>query len=492
MNATQYDAWCQYYDPDNIEKITIDKKLSELFGCSSDEVWSNKRVLEIGCGTGRFSFKVISDTSYFYAIDPDSERIEIFKKKVEANPTLKLRLNSTIVTKTKSINELTYDDLVELYAGEKFDIVLFSWSWTFIDEEDKYSGKAKALNLAMSLLKKTGYVVVTMVIGGEFETLCENCRDVIGSSTKELDKNKLAINKLLNLAGENDTYSKSCVVDNEEIKTYFSYPDCKTAAELIRNEVGLNVAIDLIYDKLNGRKQLSDILDLIILSKKDSKKITFNYKLCDNRGDCSARQACEKYSVGAIVRQYSNITKCEQLRVLDHLCVQCNRCLSICELFQIHNTWAEYYEKCRQITSLELKPQYMDEFRFGSGSGDDTRRINSIEELQKKIMSGGLVVLEILDNSNHSSSYDCPKIEDLIGRNAFDRYYYKFDIPAEIFEEARKWLDINLGINKFPALVIVENKVVLFKYTAYLSLTRDQRTIDEITQKINSVLTQKN
>lgn len=491
MDAIQYDAWCQYYDPNNIEKITIDKKLSELLGRASNEVWLNKRVLEIGCGTGRFSFKIINDTSFFYAIDPDSERIEIFKKKIDANPALKSRLDSTIVIKTKAFHELTYEELAQLYAGEKFDIILFSWSWAYIDSTDKYSGKAKALNLAMSLLKKTGYIVVTMVTDGEFEDLCENCREAIGSPIGELDKNKRAIKKLLTLAGESDIYSGSSVVVNEEIETCFSYPDYKTAAKLIRNEVGSDASLDLIYDRLNGRKQLSDILNLIILSKKESKKITFNYKLCDNRGDCSARLACENYSVGAIVRQYSNITQCEQLRVLDHLCVQCNRCLSICELFQIHNTWAEYYEKCRQIAALELKPQYMDEFRFGSGSGDDTRRIKSIEELKRKIAIGDFLVLEILDNSNHSSSYDCPKIEDLIGRNAFDRYYYKFDIPTEIFEESKNWLDKNLGINKFPALVIVENNVVLFKHIAYLSLTRDMQTIDEITQKISSILTGK-
>ena len=493
MDATQYDAWCQYYDPNNIEKTAIEKKLSELFGCPCNEVWLNKRVLEVGCGTGRFSLKIIDDTGFFYAVDPDSERIEIFRNKINANPALKSRVDSTIITKTKAIHELTYEELSELYAGEKFDIVIFSWSWAFIDEEDAYCGKAKALNLAMSLLKKTGYIVVTMVTGGEFENLCENCRITVGPPKGEVAKNKMAIEKLLTLAGEKDIYSKSCVMVNEEIESYVSCPDNKTAAEIIKNTVGPKVSLEVVYDKLNGRTQLSDILNLIILSKKESQKITFNYKLCDDRpdGECSAKAACKDYSVGAIVRQYSNVTHRDQLKVLDHLCVRCNRCLSICELFQIHNTWAEYYEKCRQIAALELKPQYMDEFSFGSGSGDSTRRIRTVEELERKITTGDLVVLEILDKNNHASTYDCPKIKDLIGRDAFDRCYFKFDIPVEIFEEARKWLDKNLGINKFPALVVVDNKVVLFKYTSYLSLSRDRQTIDEITKEIKDILTRK-
>ena len=486
MDATSYEAWFHYYDPQELEKNTIDEQLSKFFGVNREDVWKNKRVLEIGCGTGRFSTKIINDVDTLYAIDPDNSRLEILRQKLADIPNEKICLFNSTLNKLR----------IESCLWDKFDIVLFSWSWAYIDEENKTSEKAKTLDIAMNLLKDDGAIVVTMVVGGEFEETCDKLQQkYLGSGESDLERNRTAMKELLHLANYgNPSHS---VIFNGFIDTYFQFSSNQVAVEEIKKDIGGAIDSDVIRNEIGDKTQLTDKLHLVILKKAPHKKITFNYKLCDNQGDCSAMIACQKYSVGAIVRKSDNPEQNMQLRVLEHLCVTCKRCISICELFCVHNTWAEFFEKNRQIESLERKADYMDEFRYGSGSGDSTRRLRSIDELKNILDIGDNPwILEIVDGNNHASSYDCPKIVDLIGAECFDKIYYKFDIPSSIqpeeFSLIRQELFDLLQIKTFPSLLVVDQHEVCFRHEGYLSITSDgEEKISDVRNKINLALKRK-
>ena len=483
MDATVYDAWSQYYDPEGIEKKQIDKQLRAHFGENGTDVWKNKRVLEIGCGTGRFSTKIINDVEVLYAIEPDISRLEILRKKLQNIPDNRKRFFNSTLNKLRK----------ESCLWDKFDIIIFSWSWAYIDENNENNEKAKTLDIAMNLLKEHGAIVFTMVIGGEFEETCDRVNQkYLRIRTSDLERNKLAMEKLLRLANYKKPFDS--VVYNGVINTYFKFPSNQIAIEEIKNDIGVNVSCAMIQDEIGEKDQLSDKLQLVILKKAPHKKITFNYKLCDNQGDCSAMVACQNYSVGAIVRKSDDINQSMQLRVLEHLCVECKRCISICELFSLHNTWAEFFEKNRQIEALERKVEYMDEFRYGSGSGDSTRRLRNLEQLIRILdIRDTPWILQIVDGNNHASSYDCPKIKELIGAKRFDQIYYKFDIPSstnkEEFLTIRQKLKDLLNIKIFPSLAVIYNHNVLYMYEGHLSITNDGNSrISQVQEEINAVL----
>lgn len=481
MDAQVYDKWFRYYDLEEKEKKEIDKQLSAIFDEKPGDVWKNKRVLEIGCGTGRFSMKIIDDVRVLYAIDPDKERLEILKNKLNEYPE----------SKKKFYNSTLNDLWIESCRWEEFDVIIFSWSWAYIDELDINYGKARTLDIAMNLLKDNGAIVFSMVTGGEYEEVCDEVSKKSGILTNDLERNRLAMDKLCKLTAWKNS---SSILYDVKIKTYFDFLSNRNAIDVIRNDVGGEVDLAVIKDIIGEKTKLTDILRIVTLKKSIHKKITFNYKLCDNRGDCSAMKACQNYSVGAIIREEVDGNLNGQLRILEHLCVECKKCINICELFSLHNTWAEFFEKNRQIEAAEREIKYMDEFRYGSGSGDDTRKITSLKEFTEiiELADETPLILEISEANSHASSYDCPKIKDLIGEEKFDQIYHKFDISSSISEmelcEIREYLKA-FGITVFPSLIVTFGKSLIYKYEGYLSLTNDgEYRVRQVRNEIEGVI----
>ncbi len=91
-------------DPDRVEIEAIDR-LVELDG---------RRVLEVGCGDGRLTYRFAERTRYLLGIDPD--RAAIADARANRPPTLRDRVQFRVAR------------TVVPPRRRRFDIALFSWS----------------------------------------------------------------------------------------------------------------------------------------------------------------------------------------------------------------------------------------------------------------------------------------------------------------------------------------------------------------------------
>ena len=89
-------------DPENIETTTFLQFTGPLFG---------KKILEIGCGSGRFSKRYAEEAKEVVGIDPDRTDIENAKK-------------SNIYSHVQFLE----GDILSYNDSQCFDIVLLSWS----------------------------------------------------------------------------------------------------------------------------------------------------------------------------------------------------------------------------------------------------------------------------------------------------------------------------------------------------------------------------
>jgi len=92
-------------DPEGTELATLDR-LASLTG---------KRVLEIGCGSGRLTWRLAERARSVVAIDPDRQEI------ARARRALPTRLKDRVRFEAGRGESLPFPD------GE-FDVVVFSWS----------------------------------------------------------------------------------------------------------------------------------------------------------------------------------------------------------------------------------------------------------------------------------------------------------------------------------------------------------------------------
>ncbi len=76
---------------------------------------AGKRVLEIGCGDGRLTWRYAADAAGVLAIDPDRDAIAVARE--DLPPSLVSRV------------ELRATGIEELYArASSFDLAIFSWA----------------------------------------------------------------------------------------------------------------------------------------------------------------------------------------------------------------------------------------------------------------------------------------------------------------------------------------------------------------------------
>ena len=92
-------------DPEGVETRAL-KKLAPVAGL---------RVLEVGCGDGRVTFRYASDAASVLAVDPDKERIEM------ARAALKPELAGKITFRVAGAADVDA-------SHESFDLALFSSS----------------------------------------------------------------------------------------------------------------------------------------------------------------------------------------------------------------------------------------------------------------------------------------------------------------------------------------------------------------------------
>jgi 2-polyprenyl-3-methyl-5-hydroxy-6-metoxy-1,4-benzoquinol methylase len=74
---------------------------------------AGKRVLEVGCGDGRFTYLYAHDTQYVLGVDPKRDEIQRARRDRPAELAKRVRFR---VAKTISV------------PRRRFDVALFSWS----------------------------------------------------------------------------------------------------------------------------------------------------------------------------------------------------------------------------------------------------------------------------------------------------------------------------------------------------------------------------
>ncbi|MBW8012471.1 MAG: class I SAM-dependent methyltransferase [Chloroflexi bacterium] len=79
--------------------------------------FAGKRVLEIGCGDGRLTYRYAEKTAQVIAIDPDSSEIELAKQELPENLEHKVKFLATDI-----------EDYELPPEKAKFDVAIFAWS----------------------------------------------------------------------------------------------------------------------------------------------------------------------------------------------------------------------------------------------------------------------------------------------------------------------------------------------------------------------------
>ena len=80
--------------------------------------FTGKRVLEIGCGDGRLTWRYAALAEHVIAIDPKAEAI------TRAKDNLPVELKSRV-----EFHQFTFEDFSITCEGAIFDSVIFSWSF---------------------------------------------------------------------------------------------------------------------------------------------------------------------------------------------------------------------------------------------------------------------------------------------------------------------------------------------------------------------------
>lgn len=507
INALNYETWSQYYDPENREISEINRILCDY--CGIDVPWEGMRVLEIGCGTGRFTKKIIQSVAHIDAIDPNIDRIEKLNDYLSMM-NLKNKCSTIINTLDGFLQE--HDDRI------KYDLIVFSWSWAFIPDEQKNENILGVLRL----LNEDGVIISTMVEAGQYEEIVfQVCRKKNKNFSNDLERNAEANEKLRKVMMKEHVFLSESIIE-----TYFQFDDYDSMKNIVYSSLPEEESVSeedvdtyfssnpVEINKETGKFIITDIVRLIAIKKLSlntkKTKITFNYKLCDNNGDCSAAKECRKYR-SAIVRIRGE-SSCSELMerwgVLTERCTPelCGKkCESVCELFSVHRFWPEVYESIRQIEQTAVEPDFFNKDRFGSGSYNLAHKTNDFDEACACLdKDKAIQILEISDGRRHASSFDSVLITDLISKSYYDRYFTKYDIPnlekddadkVSLYVDDNKYNDIyknvleKFMIDELPALLIISFGEIVFKHEGIVRSV-DTDVVKKLKYEIEEILCQ--
>lgn len=505
MKAITYDRWSQYYDPENREITTINRVLRDYCGISTP--WKGMRVLEIGCGTGRFTKKIINEVEHIDAIDPDIERMGLLNSYLSS-----MHLDDKCTT---SIGTLS-DFLKTCKPETKYNLIIFSWSWAFIPDEQKEENLLGVLGL----LVDDGIIISTMVETSECEEISYKIRSMKNKNlSDDLKRNEMANERLREIL-----LDKPVFLSETMISTYFQFDDFASVKNTmfmsLPEEENISEAdVDayfhsnpIVADVKTGQYRISDVVRCIAvkrLPKNTPKaKITFNHKLCDNIGECSAAKSCREYR-SAIIRvtdDADTATKSGRWGILPERCnpeLCGKKCASVCELYVIHRFWPEVYESLREIEQTAIEPDFFDKDRFGSGSYNPDHKTNDFHEACACLdRDKAIQILEVSDGGRHASSFDSVLITDLISRSYYDRYFTKYDIPitkkesphkVTLFERDTAHEDMckralkEFELDELPALLIISFGKIIFRHQGIVRSV-DTEVVKKLTDAITEVL----
>lgn len=145
--SEMYSQWCDYYDFENIELQTIGKYV-EIDG---------KDIIDIGCGTGRFLFRILPYVHSAIGVDNDGLSITVL------NNLLSQKYKGYVSQATVICSNI---EDVQL-PSESIDIAFFSWSLYALNKEQMN----QAIKKVFDMLRVNGKLIILQPIGGEFETV---------------------------------------------------------------------------------------------------------------------------------------------------------------------------------------------------------------------------------------------------------------------------------------------------------------------------------
>jgi len=96
--------------------LRIDPEKNEVRALNEMADWRGKRVLEIGCGDGRLTRRIVAQLgAQVEALDPDKGMITLARKKLPTRYSARVKFKVGIAESLK-------------YPKQTFDIVVFAWS----------------------------------------------------------------------------------------------------------------------------------------------------------------------------------------------------------------------------------------------------------------------------------------------------------------------------------------------------------------------------
>ena len=243
MNGIQYEKWSRHYDPEYKELQILEKHNINFAG---------KKILEVGCGTGRFTARMLPQCKEITCIDPDDDALTVLK--------------ANIVDSRLKIHCGTFD-IIPIPRGY-YDYVVFSWSMYLIPE------KTKNIRLAYDCLKPGGKLIILQANSGEYEEEIAQ----LYSKYNPLQEYESAYNNLSYLV-KNIFGNVTC----DTLETFFSFDSVDqviaTSLFFIEDEEGMQpseCAIEELHKRLfsyvteNGKVIMSDIVSIFISRKEDN------------------------------------------------------------------------------------------------------------------------------------------------------------------------------------------------------------------------------
>ena len=238
--SVEYDIWASRYDPEGKELTALVRNVD----------FSNKRVLDIGCGTGRLSFSLAQHAGFVTGIDIDSQSIDLCNIK---NERLSFDNCSFICS-----------DFLDFSCQELYDVAVFSWSLYQIGDMEC------AIRHAQKMINKRGSLVILQPICGQQDSIFDIELKQTRSNYGESLEKQLRFCKML-----------FTNIHVEDIKTEFVYLSVDDAIatnrffyELFNSGIN-DRALDEMKSQISaftddkGHVILSDTIKLIVCSNND-------------------------------------------------------------------------------------------------------------------------------------------------------------------------------------------------------------------------------
>ena len=257
--SKEMDEWAECYDLENKEVIAIRNEYD----------FTGKDVLEVGCGSGRFSFRLHGVVNKLVGIDTSKQSIQIAKSKA-SNYREGDRFDFY------NCDFLGNDDFL---GNMKFDCVLFSWSLHCLGSD--YNGNYEngyrnddielGIEKAVNYLKTDGHIVIIQPYYGDFE--------------KVFDAESYDFSKVFIMECE-ACKKYFCNVITNDLYVSFTFHDEDDAiakSDWIYKAADLSNSMFMDKDLLNDKRQiLKGYMDGSVVKLPDRAKLIFCSKLKEN------------------------------------------------------------------------------------------------------------------------------------------------------------------------------------------------------------------